>query len=112
VEVLWEGRGWRKERMAYGLGEQELMAYSIWQEREEYLANQENHCPRTTRYERRTTNRAGPPRARKGCWQYFAFFNGARPVGASFPAESVSGWHGLCVGLSKKNGMLPVDILC
>jgi hypothetical protein len=34
-------------------------------------------------------------------WQRFAF-NGARSVGASFPAKLESGWHGLCVVLTEK----------
>ena len=35
-----------------------------------------------------------------GCKQRFAF-NGARPIDASFRAESAYGWHGLCCHLVK-----------
>ena len=46
-----------------------------------------------------------------GCEQRFAF-NGARPVDASFRAESACGWHGLCCGLSEENGKPLVDTVC
>jgi hypothetical protein len=33
----------------------------------------------------------------------------APTIGASFPAESMSGWHGLCVDLSEIKWISPID---